>query len=130
MKLLRFNFLLILALTTTSVTLFAYSGKRALTACYGSFSLRNADGTAFYTPVGSPFCSFVPSQISAQSTYWLAVAPLSQTIKQGCTSDDEVFCCIEFDIDPSAPAGVPTITVGTQTGKFKVINIKCRPSGN
>ncbi|WP_346316372.1 hypothetical protein [Chitinophaga sp. YIM B06452] len=131
MRNLKFSFALLIAIAAVGITLASKAGQigsRVLTVCFEQVSLQNAAGTQFYSPTAGDVCADVVTDINTLNTLYLSANPATGTnIKTGCIPVRPVYCCIDFDVDPTAPSTVPNTTPnGAASGKYKIVDIRCK----
>ena len=138
MRKLKFSFAIVVALLAVGFTIASNAksiGSRVVTACFEQVQL--TDGAVvpatLTLPIANRNCAQTEADISAAGTYWLNAVPSIQ--RTGCQVNLTSFCCVEFDVDATAPAGVPNIVPqsGYASGKYKVLFdaqstplVKCR----
>lgn len=130
MRNVKISFAFVIAILAVGLTIASKAstfGSRAVTACFQVAPLSDYDplGATNYTPAQTDDCSFANSQINTLGIKWLTSQP--SVISIDCLESAAKFCCVKFDVDNvNAPEDAPVLTIGSQTGKFKVVQILCR----
>ena len=132
MKILKPSFTAFTAIVSFCVTFSVNAEKKRtqVTRCYRLCDLmNNTPGAGSYRPyMGTQSCALVRSNIDNffNDYKWLGPFYPAWSIDTGCSTEMLNYCCVVFELDPTAPSHVPTFTIDGLSGKFKVHEVLCR----
>lgn len=125
MRKLKFSFAIVVAVLAVGFTIASNAksiGSRVVTACFEQVQLTDGvSGTPLVLPIAGRNCAQTEADIIASGKFWLNAVPSTQ--RTGCAPSLATYCCLEFDEDLAAPAGVPNVIPqsGYASAKYKVL---------